>query len=188
MPSAAYCKFRWEASPSAVRGTDNAQKYGVPGEISIAGDGESIVQLSLALDDYAGGGTDPEFTIELEDGSGDDIAFIGTGFTGKVLAQQMNGEANDFSFIRSLAVRGLATDAGDPSKLRALLFMGNLAGTNEHRLAIPLLWDSTDSGRTAECGVCLPMPRGFDWDVTYPLKLHIYESLNVSLIIGLQGD
>lgn len=175
--------------PGVPGGTSNEQAYGSAQTCRVAATSETVAQIICDPTNYAGGGTDPEWTFELEGGSDDDIS-PGT-LTGAAwrIIQKVTGQDNDFTTVRGLHIAAEPLVAGTAVVVKAVLSMGDLTGTALERMALPILLESaTDTDSSDFCGAAVAMPNGFTFDVSDPLRLRVYECSNARIIITLLGD
>ena len=188
MPASGNYRLVSTVDPGALAGTANVQQYGSSQAALVVSTSETVAQIICDPDDYAGGGTDPEWTFELEGGSDDDISpGTLTGATWRIL-QNITGEANDFTDVRAVHVAVEPLVAGDAVLLRGVLSMGNLTGTSEFRMALPLQLDSAGDADSSDfAGAAVVLPAGFTFNVSHPLRLRLYESTNARIVITLQG-
>lgn len=188
MPTSVQINLRAQFVPPAPAGTANAQGYSIPLDLNIPGTTDTMVQLEMTPADYAAGGTDPNMVWELAGGSSpmNPVVTAGT-WNAKVLIDNVNGETQDWSAVRTLCVRAMAAVEGDPAECTGVIILGNDAGSDHHRLVLPLNFNSSAAEGAAEGGGIIAIPGGLTWSVSYPLKFILYSCTNLRLLAALRG-
>lgn len=185
-------------TPEKLTGTEDRSEFKLISNISITSDVNSIVRLLFVPDDFEEGSssTEPQVTMDIKDGSDPgevDVTVAAGGGAENIeytIIQKTAGEINDFTLVRAVHIRAIpitAVTEENPSKCKALLYMGNTGGDVWDRFQLPVGYDSTASDGSYESTGLLAIPRGLAYAEANPLVLKIYQALNTQLVLSLLG-
>jgi hypothetical protein len=181
--------------PASPAGSTTQNDYALSGSISIKGDTDTIAQIVLEPADFVEGSsaTEPLVELDIKDGTdpGSIIVQITNGGGGETVTatviERVAGVNNDFAKVRAIHIRALPANPANPSKLKALAWVGDLNADAWDRAALPVGYDSTEADRTAESCALLGVPRGIAYSDSNPLNVKFYQTDNARLLISLLG-
>jgi hypothetical protein len=178
--------------PPVPSGSATLRDFAIDSEIEITGTGDTIAQVILTLDDFVeGSGSKPAIELDLDNGTDDEIVpTITAGGGGEDMAyliyEQADGDANDFDLVRAIHCHALPINGANPSKLKALVMLGNTAADTWERQIHQLGWDSTDGQDPASCSLMV-IPRGHTHNTANTLNVVIYQATNARMVLSLLG-
>lgn len=177
--------------PPQPRGTASMLEVSHNASYEVVATGNTIAQITLLPEDFAGGGSLPLAVLNLDNGTDPDVQITTTPGGGSDIAvrvsERLIGENNDFDRVRFLQVEALAQITG-ASALEATVQMGDLSGAAFGRLCLPIGWDSADTTNPAASAALVMVPLGIIHASAHTLQVSIHKAVNAMLVISLLGN
>lgn len=183
MAASLRCSLRVEMIAAIPAGTDTRKSFSLPMDLAAAANTDSIAEVRIVVDDYDGVTPADKPAVEVQlDGDPIVINITYSAGTEAVVTEKVNGDTDDFTVIRAIAVKLVATNTGSAATGKVAVSLGDDAEWDH--AVIPVRLDSTGPEVS---GAVIALPAGMDYATGHPLLVTVHEASNLTVLVQVLG-